>query len=471
MFRFPNALRAKAPRGVPNLRRSYSSQTSANASRTPIIIGAVVIGGVGIYSLTGTKAAGSSNFSVPVLDGTPPSTESTVKVLDFAQANAKIREQAHSYVFDAHAGKGRVDIVRVTSNNPTEDEWDVRVGAGIGAANTLFVGVYDGHAGWATSAVLRKALIPTVSNALVALNPLASNETVTKAIKTAFKSLDDTIMNSAVQASQNAVEPGSAAGMAALAPAIAGSCALMSIYDSATSSLRTAVTGDSRAVLGEWSAEEKTYAAHALSKDQTGFNQDEVERLDKLHPGEMKDMIDPKSGRMFGIAITRAFGDHRWKYPLDVIKQMQGSFFAYAPRPNYKTSPYMTAEPEVTTRNVATDDFLILASDGLWDVISNEDAVACVSRWLVAKRAGKPESVTEKKSNLKMSEDGAEYKATPEFFAIEDLDNAAVCLVKNALGGNRRGLFTGIMTAYSPISRYVRDDITVQVVFFKDPHA
>ena len=58
---------------------------------------------------------------------------------------------------------------------------------------------------------------------------------------------------------------------------------------------------------------------------------------------------------------------------------------------------------------------------------------------------------------------------TPELFAIEDLDNAAVCLAKNALGGKRRSMFCGAMTVPPPIRRNVRDDITVQVIFFKDP--
>ena len=36
--------------------------------------------------------------------------------------------------------------------------------------------------------------------------------------------------------------------------------------------------------------------------------------------------------------------------------------------------PYITAEPEVMEKEIAPDDlYLVLASDGLWDVMSNED--------------------------------------------------------------------------------------------------
>ena len=97
------------------------------------------------------------------------------------------------------------------------------------------------------------------------------------------------------------------------------------------------------------------------------------------------------------MAVTRAFGDHRWKWSDELIRTARDNFYGTSPRPNFKTPPYMTARPEVTTRKVQTEDFVILASDGLWDVISNDDAVTCVSRWLAAKKAGKPEPFKETK--------------------------------------------------------------------------
>eukprot|EP00467_Chlorarachnion_reptans_P017160 CAMPEP_0114488196 /NCGR_PEP_ID=MMETSP0109-20121206/1191_1 /TAXON_ID=29199 /ORGANISM="Chlorarachnion reptans, Strain CCCM449" /LENGTH=179 /DNA_ID=CAMNT_0001664553 /DNA_START=274 /DNA_END=813 /DNA_ORIENTATION=+ len=44
---------------------------------------------------------------------------------------------------------------------------------------------------------------------------------------------------------------------------------------------------------------------------------------------------------------------------------------------NPSLKPALSATPEVTSRQLkAGDDFLIIGSDGLWDVISNSDAVA-----------------------------------------------------------------------------------------------
>lgn len=318
--------------------------------------------------------------------------------------------------------------------------------------------------------MLKQALIPYVSVALSKVSASGSGNVVDAAIKRAFTSLDDRILGTARKAAEAGYEPGSTEVMAALAPALAGSCALLCIYDPKSSVLRTAVTGDSRAVLGSWSLESSSFVASALSKDQTGFNQDEVKRLNAEHPGEGDDMLSPKTGRLMGIAVTRGFGDHRWKWPNEFLNFLKSNYHGTEPRAKSKTPPYMIATPEVTTRHVQTSDFVILASDGLWDVMSNEDAVTCVSRWLSARRSGKQEAVKDAKTTgYTIDEDGwPSYKATPEHFAIEDLDNAAVCLVKNALGGTRRAMFCGSMSATTPTSRYVRDDITVQVIFFKD---
>ncbi len=50
--------------------------------------------------------------------------------------------------------------------------------------------------------------------------------------------------------------------------------------------------------------------------------------------------------------------------------------------------------------------------------------------------------------------------------ALQD-DNAAVHLIRNALGGAHHDLVSGLLTFKQPFAREVRDDITVQVVFFE----
>ena len=335
------------------------------------------------------------------------------------------------------------------------------------------------QSGWATSTHLRKTLVPTVSAALSALPADSTSPAITASISTAFQDLDAAILTAAEHAVRTTPSVTSAA-VCALAPAIAGSCALLAMYDPTRSHLRVACVGDSRAVLGRYSSASGTYTATPLSADQTGFNALEVERIARAHPGE-RDLIDPASGRLLGIAITRAFGDSRWKWPEGLVRESQERFWGYAPRPGAVAPPYMSAEPVVAETAVEgvggeRGDFVVLASDGLWDHISSEDAVECVGRWVEARRRGKGKVADDPlrtDGRVDAHDDGftldqgkyVEWRATPEHFVIED-ENAATHLVKNAFGGSRRGLFCAVMSAYPPISRNVRDDVTVQVVFF-----
>ncbi|KAJ4899681.1 Protein phosphatase 2C 3 [Raphanus sativus] len=52
--------------------------------------------------------------------------------------------------------------------------------------------------------------------------------------------------------------------------------------------------------------------------------------------------------------------------------------------------PYVSSEPEVTvTDRTEEDEFLILASDGLWDVVTNEAACAMVHMYLNKRGGGR----------------------------------------------------------------------------------
>ncbi|OHE90881.1 protein phosphatase 2C [Colletotrichum orchidophilum] len=481
--------RASAPRWT----RPYSSAGPSRSSRLPTygIWAASVAAGWFIADAvrdrkTPSTASSLKPGTIPSLGSGPVDLDALAKTPvdggSFATADAKLREDVFVGSFTAEGKNTHVHAARVASNHPVEDVMAFSLAPGVGSSETLFNGVYDGHAGWATSLLLKSALIPAVSSSIAQLNRGVEDASIETAIVKAFTNLDDLIASNAQKAiaglKAGAVEPADSGVIAALAPAIAGSCALLSIFDPATSTLRVACTGDSRAVLGSLAPGATSYSTRALSKDQTGHNKDEFDRIAKEHPGEEADMIDTKSGRLFGIAVTRAFGDHRWKWTKDAIKQAQNDFFGTGPRPKYLTPPYMTAAPVVTTvTEIKGPDFVILASDGLWDHISSENAVECVSRWISAKKAGeKTKTPADKlaatpgvKSEFDMSAGWPNWSAKPEHFIVEDLDNAAVHLIKNALGGTRRSLFTGVTLAYPPLARNVRDDVTVQVIFFQDP--
>ncbi|KAI4648629.1 uncharacterized protein J4E78_008692 [Alternaria triticimaculans] len=389
---------------------------------------------------------------------------------------------------------------RFRSNEPCEDFFALGTSPGPGQNLWNYWTVLDGHAGRHTAFYLQWTLIPMVSSALSTLTPHASSHQIESSIKTAFLATDKSIMSRAKTAAAW-FPAANAAAIAALTPAFSGSCALLAAFDPQTSKLRVACTGDSRAVLGRWDPSTNTYTAIPLSEDQTGFNAKEVERLSKEHPDEPS-VIDPKTGRMLGIAVTRGFGDHRWKWDNETIKACQHKFWGTAPRPGNLSPPYMTAEPEVTETDVVRkeprdgmlcgdgraeggkSDFLILASDGLWDRISSEHAVECVSRYLSARARGQgsvkqdpellrnPPVFPQNFSSLDpgvtcdpAAGEDVDWKAEPQYFAIED-ENAAVCLARNAMGGSRRGLFLGVLAGPEPLSRNAVDDTTIMVVFF-----
>lgn len=284
-------------------------------------------------------------------------------------------------------------------------------------------------------------------------------------------SLDNRIMNIAEAAIVAGHPAGTAEVRVATGPAFAGSCALLLVYDSSSATLRVALTGDSRAVRAQWSPELEKFTVDVLSEDQNAGNKREFARLAAAHPGEEDDIMDTASGYCLSMGVTRAFGNHRWKWPAKLVMEARSNCHSPKPLSKSKTPPYMTASPEVTTRVTGARDFVILGSDGFWEAISNEDAVECVSRWLVVQRLGKADAVIEShESRYDLNDDGSLSRtARPEDFIFEDLDNAAVCLLKNVLGGRHKYMVAGALTATSPISRYVRDDITVQVIFFDGP--
>nr|POE56074.1 putative protein phosphatase 2c 8 [Quercus suber] len=95
--------------------------------------------------------------------------------------------------------------------------------------------------------------------------------------------------------------------------------------------------------------------AFALSRDHKPDRPDELKRIEAAG-GKV---INWNGHRVLGVLTTsRSIGDHCLR-------------------------PYVISKPEVTvTKRSNNDEFLILASDGLWDVISNEVACQIVKRCL-----------------------------------------------------------------------------------------
>ncbi|PYI04608.1 protein serine/threonine phosphatase 2C, partial [Aspergillus sclerotiicarbonarius CBS 121057] len=359
----------------------------------------------------------------------------------------------------------RIDTNQVQSNNPIEDYMvSGKIDLGKGGIWHCWA-VYDGHGGQHTAIVLSHALIPYVERSLRAHFESSTPETsIADSIISAFKTLAEEISADGLTALESAQSH--AEVQARLAPSYAGSCALLALYNPSESMLYVANTGDSRAVLG--SPAESGYETVAMSDDHTADNEAEVERVKALHP-DQDDLITKRDGdcaRYVGIAVTRAFGDARWNWPKEAMTKWEKEFSGKPASGSIKNPPYLEATPEVKSYKLKGGEFLVLASDGLWNHLSSEGAVEAVSKWAKATREG---TLAEPGSGTAVAFGGISFweywKVKPEWFVYED-DNAATHLVKNAFGGLQRQLFTGVLTVDTPVSKTMRDDVTVQVVFF-----
>lgn len=214
-------------------------------------------------------------------------------------------------------------------------------------------------------------------------------------------------------------------------------------------------------------------------------------RLRAEHPGE-ENVV--RSGRILGgLEPSRAFGDSSYKWTREVQEQIKKNFFGRTPSTLLKTPPYVTAEPIITTTKVEPEkgDFVVMATDGLWEMLTNEEVVGLVGQWLESQVKGPNGKNGTGSSWLKswfsngggtalpVEKNGKHGKAdgqrapvrqlqwqvsgSDERFVVED-KNAATHLVRNALGGRDRDMVCALLTLPSPYSRryrYVEADAVI----------
>ncbi|KAI0180323.1 protein serine/threonine phosphatase 2C [Hypoxylon sp. FL1284] len=393
----------------------------------------------------------------------------------------------HAFSLSGAAPVSRYDGAQLASNSPCEDALVHGTFADpfdAGRQPWSAWGVFDGHCGWQMSQLLTRQLVPHVRRALAAAQP--GRDGVEAALAAAFTALDDAVVRSATDTIDN--DGLSFAEKARrLEAAYAGACALLALYDPLAQTVTVASTGDCRAVLGRQTADGK-WATTELTTDCTGANASEAARIRAQFPNE-PDVV--KGGRVWGMQPSRTFGDGMWKWSAALKDRLRDSFnglslpsaVRYA---GYREGPYLTAEPLVTTTSVVgppsesasegsakspQPSFLILATDGLWDMMTSEQAVDLVGRWLDWQAGGSSKKpVLPDASGFGPTVLGrvqqCRYEARKA--TLQD-DNAAVHLVRNGLGGGDGELVRGALTFRYPNSRDIRDDITVQVVFFNPP--
>ncbi|SGZ54381.1 CIC11C00000003954 [Sungouiella intermedia] len=418
-----------------------------------------------------------------------------VFLLNEEQVSTKLRQYEESYFVNRGKGVTRYDICQLPSNSPIEDDraeeivqvpilQDNNVRA---STDWMFFGVFDGHGGWTTSSKLRDQLISYVIHELGTifkpaqednLRYVPNSATIDQAIKNGFLKLDHEIVNKNIEKLLNDNNKAKAAEL--LMPALSGSCALLSFYDTNSKMLKVAVTGDSRALLGSF--KDNQWTVRQLSIDQTGSNPTEVARIISEHPDEPNVI---RNGRVLGtLEPSRAFGDCRYKLPASIQERIYKQFFGRRLPSNLNSPPYVTAEPVITTTKVSPEnnDFLVMASDGLFEMLSNEEIVGLVVKWMEKEKMVKPSKSfwnyfgSTEKGLPQVADVTGDKSSKPPFrksrqlagngYLLED-NNVSTHLIRNALsnGGSREQTLM-LVSIPNPVSRRYRDDLTVTVVFF-----
>ncbi|KAK1320641.1 putative protein phosphatase 2C 52 [Acorus calamus] len=197
-----------------------------------------------------------------------------------------------------------------------EDFFDVKLSKFDGQTVCMF-GIFDGHGGSRAAEYLKEHLFENLIK-----HPLFMTDTKI-AISETYQKTDSEFLDSE---SNSLRDDGSTASTAVLV-----GCHLY-----------VANVGDSRAVIS------KAGKAIALSDDHKPNRSDERQRIEKA--GGI--IMWAGTWRVGGVlAMSRAFGNR-------LLKQ------------------FVVAEPEIQEDEVDEElEFMVLASDGLWDVVPNEDAV------------------------------------------------------------------------------------------------
>ncbi|KRX57220.1 Ornithine decarboxylase [Trichinella sp. T9] len=285
---------------------------------------------------------------------------------------------------------------------------------------------------------------------------------VRQAFKWAFKALDDDLCEEAMQMHSGSPD------LSALRCVLAGSCACVAYVKG--QDMYIVQVGDSGAVLGV-STDEAHWTARKLNEDHTADNQKEVNRIRSEHPpGEALTVL--RCERLLGeLYPLRAFGDVRYKWPLKQQKEIIEPYIKLRRPPmNYLTPPYLTCEPSVYYYRLTEDDkFLILASDGLWEMVVPEAAVRFVANHAIGVETLTPYQRLPDATLRQILEDLRDRKRRESKRPVDV--NSATHLIRHALTSdvsdeNVYAALSATLSIPECAARAYRDDITVTVVYF-----
>ncbi|XP_031277943.1 probable protein phosphatase 2C 63 isoform X1 [Pistacia vera] len=259
---------------------------------------------------------------------------------------------------------GDYSIAMVQANSLLEDQGQVFT-----SPSATYVGIYDGHGGPEASRFITHHLFPFLHKFSTEEGGLSE-----EVIKKAFDATEEEFLHLVKRSWPSRPQIASV-----------GSCCLVGVI--ANDVLYLANLGDSRAVLGRRVSDHRKNTrvlAERLSIDHNVGVEEVRKEVEALHPDDSHIVVFTRGvWRIKGIIqVSRSIGDVYLKKPefsSDTLFQQFGSAVPLK-------RPVMTAEPSILIRKLKPEDlFLIFASDGLWEQLSDEAAVEIV---LKSPRAG-----------------------------------------------------------------------------------
>ncbi|KAL2341658.1 hypothetical protein Fmac_009598 [Flemingia macrophylla] len=297
---------------------------------------------------------------------------------DDATAGIECRDGLLCFRDIGRLSAGDFSLAVIQANQVLEDQWHIQSGT-----FGTFLGVYDGHGGpdcsrYVCDNLLRnlqgKVLSPVfvyiyrkqVDFFCAAALLLAKSRSVVTAedIQQAFQRTEEGF--TALVSEQWSSRP---------QITTSGTCCLVGVICRQT--LFVASLGDSRAVLGRRVGNTGGVAAIQLSTEHN-VNIEAVRReLKELHPDDPQIVVLQHGvWRVKGILqVSRSIGDVYMKHAQFNREPINAKFRL----PEPMNMPFLSANPTIISHPLQPNDsFLIFASDGLWEHLSNDQAVEIV---------------------------------------------------------------------------------------------
>ncbi|CAK9145667.1 unnamed protein product [Ilex paraguariensis] len=252
-------------------------------------------------------------------------------------------------------GSGEFSMAVVQANQVLEDQCQIESGQ-----FGTFVGVYDGHGGPEVARYVCDHLFPNFQAISAEERGVVTAETIRRAFletERGFTAIVSELWNTKPHM------------------ATVGSCCLVGVIYRQT--LFIANLGDSRAVLGRKVGDTGGIAAIQLSTEHNANFEAVRQELKELHPNDPQ-IVVLKHGvwRVKGIIqVSRSIGDVYMKHAQFNREPINAKFRLSEPM----NMPILSATPSITSHTLQPNDsFLIYASDGLWEHLSNQQAVDIV---------------------------------------------------------------------------------------------